>query len=281
MRVPWSGGTPTIGWRPVAEEGTGVSADEYRPKSAVILVDLDNVHPPGSTALAGPELRHSLLTLITLACDSVPRIGVITVRLYGGWMSGGVLSRMGSEVAAAMAMADPFPLLHTNGVSVRGTVELATSLLAAPAFVLQDTYRHRGSVPRLRLSGPIPPGCQRDPVACPARILKQFTKGPGSLCPADACGVTATSAFVAHEQKMVDTLLSCDLLAAAEDEGISAVFLVSGDTDFVPPLLYAACRDAFTARRLYLLTPSRDLPDSEAELLRRMGVAVQTMNRAI
>jgi len=83
--------------------------------------------------------------------------------------------------------------------------------------------------------------------------------------------VTAEKAFVVHEQKMVDTMLSCDLLEGALDSAIDAAVVVSDDTDFVPPLLASA---KMARGRICVLAPGGTLADVTRHLLSSKGVRV-------
>lgn len=203
--------------------------------AALLLIDFDNLFPDD---VADSELRHVLMRLIASTVRFCPVDATVSVRLYGGWTANGMLSRRGSEIASMVAQADPLPMV-LDGDLVRGSVELAQSLRSEPAIVFDDTYRRRNAPPRLRLAKSPPNGCV-DSQICPARILARFTRGVGKLCPGDGCSVTAGTAFTVHEQKMVDTLLACDLIQGAADPDVAAIVVVSDDTDFVPPLLTAA-----------------------------------------
>lgn len=238
-----------------------------------LLIDFDNFAPPAAR-LTDSSVNHALLECIRRALEFSPHAARVEIRLYGGWMSGGLLSRRGSEVAALIAQVDPFPLVLPGKRILRGSLTLALSLLG-DVTVLDDTYRNRGAVPRLRLAGtPVPEGCREDLGACPARILKQFTQSSTKTCPAVGCLITARTAFVAHEQKMVDTLLACDLIEMASGDQYSGISVVTADTDLIPPLLHAARR---YATPLQLLAPRTNWSPQYASLLQDRHVSVREM----
>lgn len=242
---------------------------EAEARTLGVLIDFDNFSPPAD-AINPSAIRHRLIECIRSALESHGGASTIRVRLYGGWMDDGLLSRRGSEVASVLPALDPFPISRERSV-IRGSLDLATSLLDDPT-VFADTYRRRGSIPRVRLTGtPLPDGCAEARDTCPARILKQFTQSGKRLCPVAACSLTAEDAFVAHEQKMVDTLMSCDLLEMVSDPEYAGVSLVTADTDFVPPLLQAARRGRKT---LHLITPMAQWSPQNVALLRARKVRV-------
>jgi uncharacterized LabA/DUF88 family protein len=241
-----------------------------------ILVDFDNAFPP-SEVITESSLRHMLLACVRRAAELAGGRADMRVRLYGGWMSGGLLSRRGSDVAALLGGADPFPLVTADGEAVRGTVELAHGIIDEPGMVLEDTYRRRGSIPRLRLRDtPLPAGCVGEAINCPAKILARFTKAGHKQCPTDSCGVTATSAFVVHEQKMVDTLLVCDFLALIDDASCAAAMIVSGDTDFVPALMLA--RRKSVSPLSWLIPTELVAAEGFIQLVRQRGVQVDLLH---
>lgn len=240
------------------------------PEAVGVLIDFDNFAPP-ARGLNESALSHALQACLHRALEVHPNADSMEVRLYGGWMSGGLLSRRGSEVAALVSQIDPFPIVLPGKRILRGSLTLATTLWGDET-VFDDTYRSRGAVPRLRLAGtPVPEGCHEDIKTCPARILKQFTQSAQKACPTHQCPVTAELAFVAHEQKMVDTMLACDLLEMASNGEYSGVSVVTADTDLTPPLLHAARRHA---TRLQLISPINNWSPLHARLLQKRRVNV-------
>ena len=209
------------------------------------LVDFDNWHRATPAALVEPVLSHCLNELIRQLVGLSDAVEFILVRLYGGWVENGLLTSVGSDVAAAAATVDPFPLALKNpGRIIHGEVSLARQLSIAPHIELGDTSRRRSGPPRLRLSGtPLPTGCLEAQDACPARILQKFTKARARSCPVDTCPVTAETAFLTREQKMVDTMMACDLLDLVHDDDVAGVALVTADSDLLPPLIHARSLD--------------------------------------
>jgi uncharacterized LabA/DUF88 family protein len=241
-----------------------------------LLVDFDNFMPPART-LKPSEASHLLQATIRSMLEKSPGLATLNVRLYGGWRSSGLLSRRGSEVAGLLRSIDPFPIPIAPNRLLRGGVELAFGLIGHNSPEFEDTYRVRGSAPRIRLSeSPVPSGCvSQQQYSCPARILKRFTSSRGRVCPVDTCAVTSEAAFLLAEQKMVDTLLSCDLIELAHPSSqYFQVAVASGDTDFVPPLVYASRR---TTALLHLITTQPNWNPGAAQILRSHNVHVSEL----
>lgn len=230
------------------------SGDGSSGETCLILVDYDNAFPP-SAAFSDQEIALAVETWLRDIATRMPTVARLDVRLYGGWYDESDLSRHGTDAVRVMAAMPDFPLKNSDGRILRGTISLASTPLSSPnSPPLLGTYRKRGSLPRIRLSKmPYPEECAQVDDRCPAAILRSFTKHSNRECPVDSCSLSARDAFVAHEQKMVDTMLATDLLIAGHDpSSYFAIVVVSGDSDFVPPMLAARTLDGV---RLLQLRP--------------------------
>lgn len=85
------------------------------------------------------------------------------------------------------------------------------------------------------------------------------------------CQVTAQSAFVSAEQKMVDTLLACDLIDLVLSADVTHITVVSGDTDFVPPILFAK---GWKTASLQLIVPKAGWSSGQTSILEDSGITV-------
>ncbi|QEA28230.1 NYN domain-containing protein [Microbacterium sp. CBA3102] len=207
----------------------------------LIAVDYDNAFPP-STSFTAEEVSQRVTRWLQLLESLLPSISQFEVRLYGGWYDDLDLSRRGSEVAAVLPELPQFPRTLPTGRILRGIIEMAGAPIFGPTAPLLETYRVRGSLPRVRVAPrPLPDSCTHEAsAACPAMALKSFTRHGSRECPVPACSSTASDVFVSHEQKMVDTMIATDVVAASlTPDGYEAIVVISGDSDFVPPMLTA------------------------------------------
>lgn len=247
---------------------------ELRSDLALVLVDYDNFIPPNTRGL-GPDLVvHEIVSIIRLMRQRYSSIEEFRVRLYGGWYSDGTLSVAGSHVAQAIPPGAVFPMVdHGDGTIIRGEVELVDSLLAAPHLRFLETYRRRAGLPRIRLatSDSNVAGCTQSDGGCPVVALRRFSRKKSSTCPIEGCRVTSDQAFVVHEQKMVDTLLVCDLLEGVRS-AVGAIAAVTSDSDLLPAL--TAATTAVEGRLLVI--GSRSLwADEHVAMLRSLGADLQ------
>jgi len=203
-----------------------------------MLVDVDNFDELRDVSDAS-LFASTLMRLIRafLAVRSQP-IDQLTIRLYGGWYEGNALTSRASLLAQLAAQGDPFPVHHL-GTFIAGMIELASGPLHTPGLVLPNTHRIRETAPRLRQTPHFKdPSCCGDS-SCAAKRFARWSEGPRKVCPTEGCNVTFSQAFFGREQKMVDTMITVDLIELAVSRKVGAVALVSDDTDFVPALLYA------------------------------------------
>lgn len=242
--------------------------------ACLILVDYDNAFPP-SARLSDGEISLEVERWLQKLSVHFPYVATFEVRLYGGWYDDRDLSRSGSEAARLVPLLPEFPMSAPDGRILRGSISLAAAPLALGlGSPLLGTYRRRGSLPRVRLTRePFPDSCAQPDARCPAAILKSFTKQAGRKCPVDACSLIAADAFVVHEQKMVDTMLATDVLTASRMGGkYSSVVVVSGDSDFVPPLIAARLEGGV---HLILLRPrEKEASAYASEILSGAGIEV-------
>lgn len=245
-------------------------------KSCLILVDYDNAFPP-SNELSDSEIALSVTGWLRSLATKYPGVARFDIRLYGGWYDAANLSRHGSEVVRVMTVMPQFPFSVQGSKILRGDISLAVGPLAAgvkPGAPLLGTYRQRGSLPRIRLTRqPYPDDCAQVDHTCPAAILRSFTKSSNRACPVPACSIVSKDAFVMHEQKMVDTLLATDILTVdALPDRYDVVVVVSGDSDFVPPLL--AAKAINSAEYVQLIPRPDDASEYASDVLSSAGVEI-------
>ena len=200
-----------------------------------VLVDFHNL--PSSLQAGSPEsLARVIDALIVSHCPSAREVNI---RLYGGWYNEQGLSRDGTRLSQEVGASFPLSLLGPGGEVRYVRCEIASSLVDSRSDVFPATLRHRHGIDLL-MRDPHPVRCV-DPANCTVPVVLKWSRNG---CPTPGCPVTSFEAFRCIQQKLVDTLVCCDLLSLALPDPATAVFLVSEDDDFVPALLLAAQRGA-------------------------------------
>ncbi len=207
-----------------------------------------------------------------MAIDLVPNVGRVVIRLYGGWMENGVLTQKGSELQQAIAGLDPFPLPLPGGKGLlRGELILATRLYSLASVEWGHTLKTREGLPRIKLAADM--SCQEDRANCPVKSFAHFSQKPGKTCPIEACEGTNRRTFMRQEQKMVDTMMACDILTMPRESGIVRLLVLSDDLDLLPPIAVAA--GAYRSHITLVLTRERR-DDPYVAVLNGLGVNLLT-----
>jgi uncharacterized LabA/DUF88 family protein len=185
--------------------------------------------------------------LIQIQMDAASTRIMCDVRVYGGWYEGTKITRLAEDLTVEIQRDFPkiirLPTATSDHIAVSVNVELAVALLQEPGHHLFNTYRRKGKPNNVRVKEPIEVGCT-DP-ACVLPVMKKLLRT--GYCPKPGCRVAVADLIYRNEQKIVDTMLSCDLIHAA-NIGYNRVILISGDDDFLPPIRAILLRGAKVIR---------------------------------
>lgn len=211
----------------------------------VVLIDFDNIYPDFDPDADPAWLRHEVNKLLTYTSTAMKPPRRLDVRLYGGWMQDGLLSRKGSQLQAVASNANPFPLAVTSPSSiVHGSIQVVTSMFGLPTLQWLSTFRQRTGLPRLRLSqSPYPAACVDQSVSCPIKTLHSISKDRQRTCSVRSCGVRSYDAFICFEQKMVDTMMACDVLTLSDSAEITGIVVLTDDVDILPAIALAGSKE--------------------------------------
>lgn len=206
-----------------------------------ILVDFDNIMP--LTRKKGVDhVLHCILDAAAgvLGSDLPKRV---TVRLYGGWYDGEILTYNAQKLVRSRYFSSPVPRCPTGFASsnmILLKAELARSLLSRAgdrlAVPLPYTYRTRPvSAAGFRARLPSHERCGVQP--CFVSELDEFFRT--GQCPHSRNHPDIASCVLRDEQKLVDVLLATDLMYLAHGGSGVAVVLVTSDDDLWPAILQA------------------------------------------
>lgn len=205
-----------------------------------VCIDYDNLNPRQKAAGILDVVQRIFSQASGLFSKN---LGVCEIRLYGGWYEGDNLSMLSQQLSVQIQSDFPaiIRVFRESGqvAVVRTTAELAVSLLEDPSHQLLNTFRRRGRPSNVRVETPSSIGCSS--TTCPLPLLKKLlAKG---RCPTHGCISGGNSLVYRHEQKLVDTMLTCDLIYLASQE-CDFLFIVSADDDFLPPIRTLMLRGA-------------------------------------
>src|ERR1035438_976313 len=194
---------------------------------AFALVDYDNL--PITVQQAGMNNLAHQIDVVAKAAD--PSLSDLHIRLYGGWYTQAGLTKKGTQLSQEIGTTFPIPLMHSSGTRRYLRCEIASALLSSPSDVFYATLRRRAGM-RSRLASKSPMWCA-NPSGCTIQACVRWSQGS---CSVAGCSVVSTEAFEYYEQKLVDTLLCCDLvhLSLAQNDPI---YVISDDDDMTPAIL--------------------------------------------
>lgn len=219
-------------------ERTADSAED----KILVLTDFDNVFGPEKPSDFG-WLDLEINKILGLALRLQPATTRVDLRFYGGWLRQGVLTSRASALQAKLSTASIFPVVRPNSMEIiRGSVSLATRITAVPTIEWQDTVKEKRGFPQVRLANNSLPLACVSPADCSVDLVRRFTKTWNKTCPRPGCTVKNNEAFVALEQKMVDTMMACDLIDASLSDGAPTIVVMTDDADIVPAIAMAATR---------------------------------------
>jgi uncharacterized LabA/DUF88 family protein len=196
-----------------------------------VLVDYDNVDP----VVRQRGVVHVLERIIDAlgGADAIPD-GRLHVRLYGGWYEAAELSKNGQIIAAQVAAEYPRVEAVTTSTGthrIRVSAEMAYSMIIDPRTSLSHTFRQKSAPYNLRTNAPPFDGCA-GATECPIRGVHKLIRR--KRCPTDNCGVELGNVIYRAEQKLVDTMLTADLLHLASTSEDQPIAVVSSDDDLWP-----------------------------------------------
>ncbi len=194
-----------------------------------VLVDYDNV-PKAITRLGISHVVSSIVSRID-PIEMGDGNRHITIRLYGGWYDNNRFTQRAQNLSADIANKFPSTSVLADGsASVFVRCEMAYSLLADPSNHLFHTFRQRGIPEGLKADHPAMCGCTQQ--QCP--IIHTYNFITNQVC--IQCRTIAPKDILYRgEQKLVDTMLTSDLIFSSRSGG--GLCVVSSDDDLWPGIV--------------------------------------------
>jgi uncharacterized LabA/DUF88 family protein len=197
----------------------------HKKRLMIIFVDYDNINY-NITRHGIIHVVNKILSKITPSeMDSNKRV---TIRLYGGWYNQQNFTPKAQNLVSEIISSFPTTSkLSDNSTTVIVNCEMAYSILADPTNHLFATYRPRGVPSGLCAKHPSNSGCTNN--NCPIVYTYSFIQN-------DIClmcnNIKPRDIFFRGEQKLVDTMLTTDLIFSTQIS--ENVAIVTSDDDFWP-----------------------------------------------
>lgn len=203
---------------------------------SIVILDFNNIFTDQPNSSQIKLLIDTVLERIFL---SNSQIDEINVRVYGGWFKDDVLTQRASVVMQFIKSSDFFPIIVNGRRRIRGSIEFVDRINGLD-LLWRNTHREKKGLPRIIVNNGIErPHCSDNKENCPIEIIKKFSKSSTKICPVAECSLTNDSIFIRLGQKMVDTMMVCDILTYGE-EGCSEICVLTDDVDLLPAI--ALCK---------------------------------------
>ena len=205
----------------------------------ILIVDYNNVFTADQHS--SDSIEQTFSAVVNAILTTYNDVDSILIRIYAGWYQGQQLTARGSAIMAKLGTINPFPNVF-EGRQVYGNIEIASQLYGVNK-IWYNTYREKEG-PRLLVNKDMDrTHCRNNKENCPLEILTKFTKKNERVCSTPGCTIQNKQVLIQYGQKMVDTMMACDVLSYAEDIDTKAIFVLSDDVDLFPAIVLSRCKN--------------------------------------
>lgn len=208
-------------------------------KTIAVIIDFDNYFGTDITIITSESLELAFSELVNFCEVKFHDFDNIAFRLYGGWYNEMSLTKQASELQQLLFNVSVFPKVQ-KGKVIHGSIEMVSELHGIPDFTWGHTYKETNGIKRVRIDfDKVDDICNNNRDSCPKFILYNITRNKDRNCKVKGCKSVHKDIFKGVEQKMVDTLIACDILSFADEETTKGLVVISDDQDHFPSLALA------------------------------------------
>jgi hypothetical protein len=221
-------------------------------RKVTVIIDFDNYFGNDISKLNSELLEFSFKEIINICEQEFDNFSFLEIRLYGGWYKETTLTKQASALQQLLRNVSIFPKVFLSKV-LNGSLELAVSLYIKPDFIWSHTHKEIDGIKRVRINHDcVDTACNENRENCPKFILYKFTEKKDKKCQVTDCKNLQKNVFKGAEQKMVDTLIACDVISISETENSAGLMLISDDQDLLPSLVMATIKSNPSASPILL-----------------------------
>lgn len=207
-------------------------------KKGVVIVDYNNVFTADQCSETDIEFTFS--SVVETILKEFNEIDTLIIRIYAGWYQEDQITARGSDIMTKLGRVNPFPSVFA-GRAIRGDIEIVDQINGVD-FLWHNTYREKTG-PRLVVNRNVErTNCSNNKQNCPVEILIKFTKSRNRICNVPGCTIQNQQVFIQYGQKMVDTMMACDILTYGEEEDTGCIFVLTDDVDLFPSMTLCRCK---------------------------------------
>jgi uncharacterized LabA/DUF88 family protein len=210
----------------------------------IFLVDFDNwFNKKDLNQYTEEEIQYQFSEIIN-ACieiNSALQNTYLEIRLYGGWYQEEILTNKASILFRILSSFNLFPIINNQNVIIRGKIEVIDTLFNVPSYQWRNTLKEKNGMSYIKINNEkLNETCSNNKINCPPHILKRIAKKKTHMCAVEGCNSLNNELFIKTEQKMVDTMIACDLISYSLEDDVYKLVIVSDDVDFFPALAVAS-----------------------------------------
>lgn len=212
-------------------------------KRGFVILDFNNVFTGDLTLISSSDIEAKLMVPIRAMLSNHVDINQIDVRVYGGWYQQGSLTDKASTAFTLLSGIDCATPLQNGERWVRWRMENVISAYGTNHF-WDNTYRQKNGLPRIVVKTDAHRDkCGIDKMHCPVEIVKKISKGAGKICQVEDCTLKAEDIFQTFGQKMIDTMMACDILTIGDEPETEAIAVMTDDVDLLPALVVSSLKN--------------------------------------
>lgn len=205
----------------------------------IVIIDFDNYFDSDISTITSEKLEFSFTEIVEICNNNFTEFSSIEIRLYGGWYMGTALTKQASTLQQLLYNVNVFPVIREKKI-VRGHINLISEMHGVPNFRWDHTYKETEGMRPVRINFEcIDELCKNNREQCPKFILNKFTKKKDKLCAIQNCSNLHKNTFKGIEQKMVDTMIACDIISITDDNTVKGLLIISDDQDLYPSIALA------------------------------------------
>lgn len=192
----------------------------------IIFVDYDNI----DRIIVQHGVTHVVNRILSkIDPQEISNNKRVRIRFYGGWYEQNRFTTRAQVLSTSIINSYPnVGVLSDNLTKVIVQCEMAYSILADPTNHLFNTYRSRGIPSGLKVKHPSSCGCLNTNCG----LISTFDFVSNNIC--QQCGVLKPKdLFFRGEQKLIDTMLTSDIIFSST-QNATIIVVVSSDDDFWP-----------------------------------------------
>lgn len=141
-----------------------------------------------------------------------------------------------------MQQIDIFPII-TNIGKVDGSIAIAEQQYGLD-FVWYNTFQKKAGLQKVLIDHTKESQiCSSNSGQCPVRILQKFIKNKERLCNNNGCTTKHQEILYRKEQKMIDTMMTCDVITYSSEPTVKAIYIASDDVDLFPCIAISKVRN--------------------------------------